>query len=89
MIFVALPARPALLLGRLDGDIIHVWCPFCRKEHRHGWVPGETKATHRVAHCFPDSPFTRWGYFIMPRPKKLPLGSRTVREPWAVTFPDD
>lgn len=42
---------------------IVVKCPFCGKEHLHGWEPGEDghppAGGHRVAHCH-----TGGGYFI-------------------------
>jgi len=31
---------------------IYVWCPFCGQMHSHGWRLGETKPTHRSAHCY-------------------------------------
>ena len=32
--------------------VIDVWCPYCNREHRHGWPHGDSKgAFPRVSHC--------------------------------------
>jgi len=32
--------------------VIDIWCPYCNREHRHGWPHGKSKgAFPRVSHC--------------------------------------
>ena len=34
---------------------VSVACPFCAREHQHGWTPGDSGDDgHRVAHCGPN-----------------------------------
>jgi hypothetical protein len=67
----------ALLVGRLhvvpaNGEYqpflgIDVWCPFCHREHSHGWEGPEAPldaVSHRVAHCQPGTPLDGPGYYI-------------------------
>lgn len=72
------PDQP-LLVGRLDIlDIfrrstaphlgLNVWCPYCRREHNHGWGRPDkitiAEVEHRCAHCGDGSPFRKGGYWI-------------------------
>lgn len=58
--------RP-LLRGYVSGQIIHVYCPSCDAWHTHGWITGERKPSHRVAHCGdPEGTFYRTGYYVAP-----------------------
>jgi hypothetical protein len=52
-------------------DSIYVHCPWCDREHTHGYDPAEggVKPTHRDAHCC-DGPFRESGYYIAPLRKK-------------------
>jgi hypothetical protein len=47
---------------------LDVWCPYCKREHNHGWVRPEkitvAGVEHRGAHCSDDSPFRDGGYWI-------------------------
>jgi hypothetical protein len=66
------------LKGFLDGDSIHVWCPYCNDFHLHSWQDGHPAMKHhRVAHCHDyvdnrgqlrpsQSPFKDTGYYIKP-----------------------
>ena len=69
-----LPHDAPLLVGRLILTItprrplvltLAVWCPWCKREHFHGWPDAARLdgVTHRVAHCA-DSPLRADGYFI-------------------------
>ncbi len=58
-----------LLKGFMDGVLLKVWCPFCKKYHEHGWPTSSVKKSHRVAHCA-DSPFRNGGYYIQPYSEK-------------------
>ena len=46
---------------------IHVWCPYCKEHHRHGWLetmgPKETESRHS-GHCSDGSPLVHDGYHI-------------------------
>jgi hypothetical protein len=48
---------------------LDAYCPFCRRDHQHGWVddagrfPGAT-IDHRVAHCDGDKGSPLDGYWI-------------------------
>src|SRR5690349_12384657 len=55
--FEGFPRRPHLSLD--------VWCPYCKREHHHGWGPENRPdgVEHRAAHCAGD-PFGIAGYFI-------------------------
>lgn len=59
------------LLARREGDLLYVWCSFCRREHIHGASPRESHPRdhgHRVAHCVEkNSPYKSTGYFINDR----------------------
>lgn len=59
-----------LLAGTRDGNIIKVWCPYCRTHHIHGWEKGasDSDASHRVAHCERTSPLYDTGYYITVEP---------------------
>jgi len=63
-------ARP-LLAGTKYGNIIKVWCPYCKTHHMHGWEndASDSDASPRVAHCDRDSPFYDSGYYITIEPK--------------------
>jgi hypothetical protein len=54
------------------GDLIFVWCPYCKALHRHGYEDGDPRMKHhREAHCTnPDSPFKKTGYYIKAFSKK-------------------
>ena len=42
-----------------------VWCPYCSAWHYHGYDGIEVKRwSHRVAHCFSETPFSGRGYWI-------------------------
>jgi len=59
--------RGVLSLTREGNKIITVWCPYCDKGHIHGWPDRDApnwSISHRVAHCFGDSPFRKTGYYI-------------------------
>jgi len=71
------PAGAPLLVGRLvfapgrrcspPTLTLHVWCPYCRRAHCHGWPDAEARLTdvgHRAAHCDDASPWRRGGYWI-------------------------
>lgn len=65
-----------ILVGKVtrrqnDNDTIQVWCPFCKRHHIHGWEKGnaDSDASHRNAHCDPESPLYDGGYFISVEPK--------------------
>lgn len=73
----ALKPGQALLVGRLDfapatrtrdAELrLSIWCPYCRREHEHGWGDPPFRldvVEHRTAHCSPGSPLARDGYFI-------------------------
>lgn len=61
-----------LLIGRVHGSLLRVWCPFCLVRHDHGWEPNESdyderrmvKFEHRAAHCAKGSPLHDGGYWI-------------------------
>lgn len=68
-----------VLRGRISCNEIEVcqiaiYCPYCKKEHFHGWPDRTTDSEHlehRLCHCvnMPDhprteSPFMRRGYMI-------------------------
>jgi len=57
-----------LLVGKVSGDTIRVWCPFCKTHHTHGWAAEDSQAdavSHRAAHCSNrESPLLAGGYFI-------------------------
>lgn len=36
--------------GQVKKHSVFYRCPFCRKMHNHGHIPGET-ILHRVSHC--------------------------------------
>jgi hypothetical protein len=58
---------PVLRATYLTKSQIHVWCPYCIREHHHGIGGGKPfTPTHRSAHCHiqPESPFEKTGYFI-------------------------
>lgn len=49
---------------------LRCWCPYCRREHSHGWPePGWplTASVHRAAHC-DTGPLLTGGNWIMPDP---------------------
>lgn len=52
--------------------LFRFWCPFCRTYHQHGFPPAEEYnrrkkySEHRVAHCYVESPFREYGYFLQP-----------------------
>ena len=53
----------------LEGQMINkiqiaVWCPHCKRRHVHGFGGGIDEISHRVAHCDPDSPYFKYGYYI-------------------------
>jgi len=62
-------ARPApALWGRLFTFVsgrqgLKVWCPYCEKEHVHGFGYG-----HRGAHCTSTYGFSRTGYYVIAAP---------------------
>jgi hypothetical protein len=51
-----------------DGTIfLRVFCPWCDTFHTHGWKLGDTKPTHKVAHCAKEGgPFEGVGYLVAP-----------------------
>ena len=59
-----------LLAGTRDGNIIRVWCPYCRFHHIHGWDKdaSDSDASHRNAHCLPGGPLNETGYYITVEP---------------------
>lgn len=62
-------SKPKLpvLRGYLDSQgLIHVWCPYCRRPHTHGWGWSSrgVRTEHRHAHCDTGSPFLDSGYLI-------------------------
>jgi hypothetical protein len=62
-----------------------VWCPECRRHHRHGWCLDDDYdvVSHRAAHCDKESAFSEKGYFIgvvkQPGVHSLPPGKPIVR----------
>lgn len=63
--------KTPILRGFVVGNAIHVHCPFCDCFHVHGWEPGETKPTSRVAHCHnQNSPYDDSGYYVAPFRRK-------------------
>jgi hypothetical protein len=69
------PGDTAVLVGRLqlnrDGGrvvlTLHAWCPWCRKEHVHGWPDWDepmARVGHRVTHCDYPQPVRFSDYFI-------------------------
>jgi hypothetical protein len=52
-----------IVIGKVKDGIFTFWCPFCRREHRHGW-PEKTEGGFRTAHCQGDSPFKKGGYYL-------------------------
>lgn len=49
------------------GNSIEFDCPYCLTKHRHGAEGGNLKSyelTHRLAHCYGDTPFKKTGYYI-------------------------
>jgi hypothetical protein len=49
-----------------DDLIVKAWCPYCLVYHSHGiekTMPSWA-ITHRVAHCYKESPFCKTGYYI-------------------------
>lgn len=45
---------------------LQIWCPECRRHHRHGWCLDDDYdvISHRVAHCDRGSMYAQDGYFI-------------------------
>jgi hypothetical protein len=54
-----------VLLGIPHGNQYAVWCPYCRRMHYHGRIPG-----HRSAHC-EAGPFYARGYYLMDGSQEL------------------
>lgn len=56
------------------GVVIAVWCPHCRRFHRHGWRTDRKsrQPEYRSGHCNPASPFYATGYFFAPFRRKDP-----------------
>ncbi len=55
--FGAAPVLPAYRVG----DLLHVWCRYCKRWHVHGGAAGG----HRASHCtVDDSPFRQTGYTL-------------------------
>ncbi len=54
--------------------ILAFWCPYCDTHHRHGWDARDNGNhwEHRVAHCPPESPLHKDGYYISPFRKNDP-----------------
>ncbi len=51
-----------VLKGFAEGANLVVWCPFCKRWHRHG-----NMKDHRAPHCHnSDSGFDKTGYDIVP-----------------------
>ena len=57
--------------------MLHVYCPYCKKLHTHGWgdggarqKPGMWKGAPRVSHCDNNSPWYGKIYYIRPHFKK-------------------
>ena len=68
-------ATPLLAGSKYGKNMIAVWCPYCRKHHYHGWDHIQDKdadASHRCAHCSPESPLFDSGYYITIEPKRRP-----------------
>jgi hypothetical protein len=64
---------------------VDVWCPYCHRDHHHGWedLPFRLDAaSHRVAHCPHGSPFDEGGYHVGldPSPAGLADYRRVIRE---------
>jgi hypothetical protein len=89
----------ALLVGRLSLNFdrgtadrpgrfyltIDVWCPYCKRQHNHGWVhqpPFRSDAVqHRVAHCSQGSPLvTDEGYYVGLDPEEVEHNRAIVKE---------
>jgi hypothetical protein len=87
-----IPAGTPLLVGRLVFTpgrrrsspvlTLHVWCPYCRRTHCHGWPDAEARLSavaHRAAHCDDSSPWRAGGYWIGLDPAAL-VPNRKARE---------
>jgi hypothetical protein len=61
-----------ILRGRIVNErLLFVHCPWCDREHLHGYDPlDKMRSQHRAAHCDPESPFHEHGYLIAPFRKK-------------------
>ena len=53
-------------------EIIHVWCPYCRRYHEHGWEKSMPSwaIESRVPHCDDESPLRGNDYWIGREPKR-------------------
>ena len=50
----------------IKGNLLIFRCPYCKKDHTHGFVPQE-KEIHRVAHCKgigDERGFHQYGYYL-------------------------
>jgi hypothetical protein len=88
-----IPAGAPLLVGRLVFTpgrrrsppvlTLHVWCPYCRRTHCHGWPNADAKLTalaHRAAHCDDHSPWRASGYWIGLDPAASGVNRKTIEE---------
>jgi hypothetical protein len=56
-----------VLAGRVYGPVIHVWCPWCHREHTHGIADNHWPQI-RSAHCTADGA-PKW-YWITKLPRR-------------------
>jgi hypothetical protein len=88
-----IPAGAPLLVGRLVFTpgrrrsppvlTLHVWCPYCRRTHSHGWPDADAKLTvvaHRAAHCDDASPWRIGGYWIGLDPAAAAANRKTIED---------
>ena len=52
-----------VLKGFVSGKFIHVWCPYCKLYHTHGYE-SDIGEGNRAAHCPVNTPFSKSGYYI-------------------------
>ncbi|MHC5542266.1 hypothetical protein ACYOEI_28925 [Singulisphaera rosea] len=100
MIVRGLKPEDILLVGRLvvlDAGLkntrphlgLVAWCPFCKREHSHGWGDPPFRrddVSHRNAHC--NSPAAPTGYYVGLDPShvnhndKITNQVRVLQEGW-------
>jgi hypothetical protein len=74
------PKNPDL---QFQEAVLEVWCCYCKRVHAHLWSleSDYSIASHRVAHCWRDTPFSENGYFVAPFFKKSREGKCHVVQP--------